>query len=153
MKTIQMIGRALLLVVVGCVMTHASDRVAVYARVDKVVLEPNAGSPERIQVWGVFSLAKPNDRNDYLPAARGFLYFKLPADNQENARREWADLKEVAGTGQIVALGSRSELKARLRKPKEQPENADPYPVNVGVTRVRGNTEYPPIRAILDYKD
>jgi hypothetical protein len=30
----------------------------VYAIVEKVVLEPNENSPERIQIWGVFSVAR-----------------------------------------------------------------------------------------------
>ena len=153
MKTIELLVKALLVFTTSCALAQASDRVAVYARVDKVVLEPNPDSPETIQVWGVFSMAKPHDRNDYLPAARGYLYFKLPRDNKEVARREWADLKQVAGTRQIVAFGSRYELKAGLRKREEQPENPDPYAANIGVTRVRGDTDYPPVRALLDYKD
>ncbi len=136
----------------ACTMVQASDRTAIYARVDRVVLEPNNGSPQAIQVWGVFSLAKPNDRNDYLPAARGYLYFKLPAENQEAARKEWADLKQVAGTREIVAFGAREQVKPRLRKKAEKAENPDPYVVNFGVSRVR-KTDYAPVRALLDYKD
>src|SRR5882762_2585287 len=49
------------------VVVHASDPTALYARVDKGILEPNADKPQAIQVWGVFSMAKPDDRNDYLP--------------------------------------------------------------------------------------
>jgi hypothetical protein len=152
MKTIELLVRGLIVLAAGFALAQASDRVAVYARVDKAALEPNTESPETIQVWGVFSMAKPNDRNDYLPAARGYLYFKLSGD-KEAARREWADLKQVAGSGQIVAFGNRYELKGQLRKPNERPENPDPYQVSIGLTRVRGNTEYPPVRALLDYKD
>jgi len=130
---------------------YASDPVALYARVDRVVLEPDAGSPNTIQVWGVFSIAKPNDRNDFLPPARGYLYFKL-AGNPDAARREWADLEQVAGTGQIVALGSRYELHAQVRNPADRPENPDPYAVSIGLTRMRSTTDYPPVRALLDVK-
>src|SRR5260221_438035 len=115
MKAIQLLAKALLVFAANVPLAHASDFTAVYARVDKVVLEPNPESPEAIQVWGVFCMAKPNDRNDYLPAARGYLYFKL-ARNREAARKEWADLKEGAGTGQIVAFGSRYDPQATLRK-------------------------------------
>jgi hypothetical protein len=152
MKTIKLFVKALLAFAVSVVPAHASDPTAVYARVDKINLEPNLDSPETIQVWGVFSMAKPNDRNDYLPAARGYLYFKL-AHNQEAARKEWADLKEVAGTGQIVAFGSRYDPPARLRKADERPENPDPYLTNIGLQKVRARTDYPPVRALLDYKD
>jgi hypothetical protein len=152
MKAIPLLAKALLVVAANVALAHASDFTAVYARVDKVVLEPNPESPEAIQVWGVFSMAKPNDRNDYLPAARGYLYFKL-ARNQEAARKEWADLKEVAGTGQVVALGSRYDPQARLRKADERPDKPDPYSTNIGLQKVRGRTDYPPVRALLDYRD
>jgi len=78
--------------------------------------------------------------------------FKL-AGNKEAARKEWADLKEVAGTGRIVAFGSRYDPQARLRKADERPENPDPYSTNIGLQEVRGRTDWPPVRALLDYKD
>ena len=160
MKTIRVLVTAVVLCAAGFSVVHASDPTALYARIDKVVMEPGSGPPDAIQVWGVFSMAKPDDRNFYLPAARGYLYFKLagaapggsaPA-NQDAARREWADLKAVAGTGQIVSFGSRYQLKAQLRKPDQRPENPDPYVVSIGITKVRGNTDYEPIRSLLDFK-
>ena len=152
MKVMEVPTKFTLVFIAGMGLAYASDPTAVYARVDKVVLEPNADSPSAIQVWGVFSLAKPNDRNDYLPAARGYLYLKL-AGNQAAARKEWADLKAVAGTDQIIAFGSRYDPQARLRKADERPENPDPYSTNIGLQKVRGRTDWPPVRALLDYKD
>ncbi len=146
-------AKLLLVLAASMALAHASDFTGVYARVDKVVLEPNPGFAETIQVWGVFSMAKPNDRNDYLPAARGYLYFKL-AGNKEAARKEWTDLKEVSGTGQIVAFGSRHEdPHPRLRKADEHPENPDPYSTNIGLQKIHGRTDYSPVRALIDYKD
>jgi len=130
---------------------HASDPMALYARIDKVVFEPATGAPDAIQIWGVFSLAKPDDRNDYLPPARGYLYFKLAAD-ADAARKEWSDLKASAGTGEIVSLGSRYELHARLRHADERPANPDPYIVSMGLQRMRGRTTYPPVRALIEYR-
>jgi len=152
MKNAAWLVRGLLLVAASLVVAHASDFMAVYARVDRVVLEPDASSPEAIQIWGAFSMAKPDDRNDYLPAARGYLYLKLAGD-KEAARKEWADLQSVAGSGQIVAFGNRHEGKIRLRKPDERPMNPDRYSVSIGLTRVRGNTQYPPVRALLDQRE
>lgn len=77
MKTAGLIGKILLASLVYVTLAYASDPTAVYARVDKVVLEPNTDSPQAIQVWGVFAMAKPDDRNDYLAPARGYLYFTL----------------------------------------------------------------------------
>ena len=150
MKTTKhLIGVTLLVVSAAAAATSASDRTAVYARVDKVVLEPTADATQRVQVWGVFAMAKPNDVNGYLPPTRGYLYFALGA-NPQAARKEWTDLQSVAGTSQIVSFGSRWEQKARVRTADEKPASPDPYLVSIGVTKVRGRTDYAPIRALLD---
>jgi len=127
---------------------QASDPVAVYARVDRVVLAPNAESPQTIQIFGAFSLAVPSNPNDYQPPASGYLYFKIDKDEQL-ARREWADLKQIAGTKQIVAFGSRFRLKPRLRAAAEAPDAPDPYSAT-GLTKITGRTDYAPIKALLD---
>jgi len=139
------------LLAVASVVVRASDRVAVYAKVDRVVLEPSADAPDTIQIWGVFALAQPKNPNDYLPAARGYLYYKLPA-NRDAARREWADLKGLAGTAQLVAFGSRWEAAPRLRQPDDQPANPDVYSINTGLTKVQGRSDYAPIRSLLEFR-
>ena len=139
------------LVVAGVSSLVASDRTAIYARIDKVVFEPNADAPNAIQIWGVFALAKPQDPNDYLPIARGYLYFEL-AGNAGAARKEWADLKAIAGTGQIVSIGSRYELHARLRGAAERPERPDPYLVSAGLTKVR-TADYEPVRSLARFRN
>jgi len=151
MKAIQLVGRAFLIAAAGLALAHASDFNGVYARIDKVVREPSSDSPERIQIWGVFSLADPADRQNYLPPARGYLYFKLDS-NPQAARAEWNDLKQIAGSGQIVSFGARGH-KLRLRNSDEKPESPDPYLTNIGLTKVNGRTDYPPVKALLDYKD
>lgn len=152
MKTTSRVIASVILVGAWIAVVRASDPAALYARVDRVVLEPGPDRPETIQVWGVFSIAKPDNRNDYLPPARGYLYFTLAGPN-ENARREWQDLRQIAGTGQIVALGSRYQLRVRLRKADEQPVSPDPYVVSIGLAKVSGRTDYAPIRALVDFKD
>jgi hypothetical protein len=103
-------------------MPQASGPVGIYGIVEKVVFEPNEQAPERIQVWGAFAYADgalaPRGAGDRAlsvsQARRGYLYFKLPAvipgfteqSQVEAAKREWADLKAVAGTGQAIAFGS-----------------------------------------------
>ncbi len=144
----QIAGLTLLAVWAAATAATASDRTAVYARVDKVVLEPTAEAPQRVQVWGLFAMAKPNDANDYLAPARGYLYFSL-ATNPQAAQKEWADLQSVAGTNQIVGFGSRWDLKARVRTGDEKPDKADPYALGIGVTKIR-RTDYAPVRALLD---
>jgi len=143
---------ALFALAVSAATVFASDPVAVYTRVDRVVLEPNAEAPQTIQIWGVFAMAKPEDRNDYLPPARGYLYFALPSDARA-ARAEWADLAQVAGTGQIVAFGSRYDLHARLRRSDEPPADPDRYSLNFGLSKVRRRTDYAPVRALAAFKE
>jgi len=131
---------------------RASDRVAVYARVDKVVFAPEGSSPQTVQVFGVFSLAKANDPNAYEPPAKGYLYFTLAGD-ETLARREWADLKSVAGTRQVVAFGTRYGFQPRLRAEKDPPANPDAYKTGTGVTKVNGNTDYPPVKGLVDFRN
>src|SRR5262245_16204931 len=87
----------------------ASDFIGVYSIVDKVVLEPNESAPERIQIWGVFKLADGKPGDGLLPAQSGYLYYSLPSDARARtaALREWAELKKIAKTGEVVGFGSR----------------------------------------------
>jgi hypothetical protein len=90
----------------------ASGRVGIYAVISKVVFEPNATSPERIQIWGAFTLVNggTGSAGKTLTPKRGYLYFMLPSASdtrspREAALKEWADFKAIAGTGQAVAFG------------------------------------------------
>jgi len=149
-KNIRLISAVLLVLAAGAVIS-ASDPFAVYARVDRVVFEPTDSAPDAVQVWGVFAIAVADNPNDYQPPAKGYMYFKAPP-NKETARKEWADLKAVAGTGEIVSFGSRWNLHARVRKADEKPASPDTYTLNIGLQRARSNTQYAPIRSILDFK-
>jgi len=93
----------------------ASGRIGFYGIVEKVVFEPNETAPERIQLWGAFAYVDGGASQNIAvsSAKRGYLYFRLlsnlvAAENNEVAmkKKEWADLKAVAGTGQAVGFGS-----------------------------------------------
>jgi hypothetical protein len=146
MQIVQVLLRTSLALAAGLPALHASDFTGVYARIDRVVIENGTA-----QIWGVFAVAKPDDRNDYLPPVRGYLYFK-PGPNAEMTRNEWNDLQAVAGKNEIVAFGARP-FTARVRKSGEKPEAPDSYSVNTGVTRVRGRTDYAPVKSLLEFKD
>jgi hypothetical protein len=126
---------------------RASHPVGVFALVDKVVLEPSAKAPERVQIWGAFSLANLKTRH-YDPPVRGYLYYSAPAGEEETARTEWADLERVAGTGECVAFGARHTPFGKVRRADRKPESPDPYPLGVGVVKVR-NSEFEPVAALL----
>ena len=153
MRPIMILAIACLTLALGGVAVNASDPTACYAFVEKVIFEPNEAQPERAQVWGVFTLAKPNDRNDYLTPQRGYLYFKLPQDKQEQVQKQWADLKSVAGTHKVVAFGSRYDLKLRVRKAEEKPSDPDPFQTGYGMVRVRTDTDYAPVKTLLEFSE
>ena len=126
---------------------NASDRVGVYGVIDKVVFEPNADNPERVQLWGAFAIAKRNDRDFYESVQRGYLYFQLPSE-QRLARAEWNDLKSMAGTRRIAAFSARFGQSVRLRPADEKPQSPDKYTLGIGVTTVRPDLDYAPIKAL-----
>lgn len=126
-----------------------SDFVGIYALIEKVVLEPNDSAPERIQIWGAFAAASAADRNTYESPQRGYFYYSLTAGKVEACRREWADFKSIAGTGQVIGFSGRGLTNGRLRRANEKAENPDPYPVAWGLARMsqRSGT-YAPIREL-----
>jgi len=126
-----------------------SDRTGIYARIDKVVLEPGTGSPERIQIWGAFALARTEDRNTYDSPQRGYLYFSCKSGKEEVCQKEWADLKAIAGTGNVIGFGGRTQPRPRIRKADEKAANPDEYPINFGLVKMENrDSDYPPIREL-----
>jgi hypothetical protein len=140
----------IVLVIAACLgVASASGPIAVYALVDKVSFEPNADKPERVRISGVFITAE--ERSDvYSAPQRGYLFFALPTQNRELALREWADLKSVAGTRQVVGLGSSWSAKVHVIKPYDEAHAADDYPLGNGLVKI--NPDQPRAKALLDYK-
>jgi hypothetical protein len=93
---------------------RASDPAGVYARVDRVTLEPNEQNPERIKIWGAFALAAGKG-DSYREPECGYLYFQIVPGQERQCRAEWADFERVAGTGQCVAFGNRYGNKFTVR--------------------------------------
>ncbi len=158
MKSIICPAAAILAFTFGLGVLTASGPISVYALVDKVAFEPNADKPERIRISGVFMAAEetPNNAIVYSEPQRGYLYFGLPNGNEELARREWADLKSVAGTRQVVGFGSSwpgvgRHARVRVRKLIEEAKSPDDYPMGNGVIKI--NSDQPRAKALLDYKD
>src|SRR5690348_2745074 len=77
---------------------RASDPVGAYALIDKVVLEPNADAPTRIQVWGAFTFATEGSGDTYAAPVRGYLYYHAVKGKEDTCRNEWKDMKKIAGT-------------------------------------------------------
>lgn len=130
---------------------RASDPVGIYAVVEKVVFEPNQDSPQRIQIWGAFALADGKPGDGYEGPQRGYLYYTIPAGKEEICKKEWADLKTVAGTGQGIGFGARYAAKGRIRKKDEKPEGPDNYPIGFGLVRMGSRHNQP--RIIVQLKE
>ena len=152
MKSIVFPATAVLGLTVALGVASASGPIAVYALVDKVTFEPNADKPERIRIAGVF-ITSGQSYDVYLPPQRGYLYFTLPAQNADLARHEWADLKSVAGTRQVVGFGSNwGSVSGKVHIQKtEDSASPDPFPMGNGVVKI--NADHPSAKALLEYKD
>jgi hypothetical protein len=137
----------------------ASGQAGIIGVIERVVFEPSAEAPERVQVWGAFTIAEyvPSQgfTRFYGPGSRGYLYFTLPADRTrvENARREWADLKAVAGTKQAIAFvywdRFRSDKLVSVREAATKPMVPDVYTTDLGVTKLGATGPYEALVAQL----
>ena len=99
---------AFVVLLAGAVNLGASGPLGIYGIVEKVIFEPNEQSPERIQVWGAFAYVETSVVGQSMTVSspkRGYLYFRLGGAADSLVRKEWADLKSVAGTGQAVGFG------------------------------------------------
>lgn len=94
-------------ILAGAAHVAASGLLGIYGVVEKVVIEPNEAAPERIQVWGAFAYVDGADGQGVTvtPAKRGYMYFRMDPSKADAIRKEWADLKAVAGTGQAIGFG------------------------------------------------
>jgi hypothetical protein len=124
---------------------RASDMVGVYAVVEKVLLEPSDTAPERIQIWGAFALSDQKSGSNYGPAQRGYMYYACPAGREAVCRKEWEDLKTVAGKDTGVGFGARYKDTGRIRKADEKPAAPDVYPIERGVLRLSAGHESLPV--------
>src|SRR4051812_8087938 len=87
----------------------------VYVVVDKVVLEPSTGSPERIRIEGCFvrqteellremkEKGLPWERT-YGQPVEGYVYMSIEPGKEKECRAEWAKWQKAAGTGKVVAI-------------------------------------------------
>jgi hypothetical protein len=153
MKSIICLTAAVFTITLCMGVVNASGPIGVYALVDKVAFEPSSDKPERIRISGVFIAAVETADNStvYSAPQRGYLYLGLPKGKEELARREWADLKSVAGTRQVVGLGSSWGTKVRVRKLDEEANLPGDYPMGNGLVKI--NSDQPNARALLDYKE
>ena len=128
---------------------RASDPVGIYAVVEKVTAEPGWDAPEKVKIYGVFALAKGGGDN-YEPAARGYLYYSINPKKPEVSKKEWADLRRIAGKDLCLGFGFRYDEKGKVHGLSEKAASPDPYPVNMGLQKITP-TWYEPILQVMAY--
>ncbi len=125
-------------VLLSAIPLRASDPVSVYCIIGKVVLEPNETEPTAIQIWGAFALSgAPFTGNTYGAVQTGYLYYTCPKGRDSVCLSEWADLRSVAGKGEVIGFGDRyAKTTTRIRAAGEKVSAPDIYPINSGVVRM-----------------
>ncbi len=124
--------------VLGAAEAGASYPVGVWVKVKKVVLEPNATAPTKIQIHGAAMLYDKSTNTTYLgysEPAFGFLYYACPSGQDKTCVSEWADVeKNIAATDDVcIGLGDQTLPTGTLRAPNATPVNPDDYPISIGV--------------------
>jgi hypothetical protein len=117
----------------------SGSQVGIYGIVRKVVLEPNDANPERVQIWGTFTLVDGSSAGGgaTLTPQRGYLYFNLPTESSAKnvAMKEVSDFRTIAGTGQAVGFGRFGYIGAfndDLIQPRGDAKGRPPYILNGG---------------------
>lgn len=153
-------------ILAGVAHLTASGPLGIYGIVEKVVFEPNEAAPERIQVWGAFAYVDGAGGQGMTVSAakRGYMYFRVDPSKADIIKKEWADLKTVAGTGQAIGFGQWGYIGAfhalqpdtrssqppyilesgprnpltdlRVRPASEAPANAAQYQTNAGIVKL-----------------
>jgi hypothetical protein len=159
---------AVLAIVVFTSILMADGPVGVYAMVQKVVFEPSEAAPKTLQIWGVFvwvdgGLKSPGPIN--LPQ-RGYIYFKLPdgASQASAAKKQWTDIKAIAGSNQIIAFGdwrysgpfedlyipvTGGLEDVRVRKQAEAPAKPIAYPIKTGLLKIADDPAHESLRSLM----
>jgi hypothetical protein len=105
MKSAILTGAAiLLLLLVPHALIAKGSGVGIYGVIDQVMFDREGSAPTLIRISGVFMIPVPMSTTGYRSPQRGFLYFRVVPGSEKAARKEWRQLKAVAGTGQVVGF-------------------------------------------------
>jgi len=116
-------------------LAHASSPFGAYARVQKVVYEPDAASATRARIYGVFALwdASTGGSWSYGAPQGGYMYFECPVGQEATCRKEWSELAANAtAPSECIGFGQMNVAPGRVRPTSEAPAKPDVYPIAVG---------------------
>jgi MYXO-CTERM domain-containing protein len=111
----------------------ATTIVNVVCDVEKVVLEPDATAPTRIQIHGVFALAEGGPGKPYSAAKRGYLYLACPAGREADCKTHFLDIQKAIGDVRCAGIGQAGEALPTVRAEGVTPTAADTYSFGLGV--------------------
>jgi hypothetical protein len=143
----------------------SGDPFGAYCIVQKVVTGQDEAQRSTVQIWGTCAVrtegaidSHGNSVDSSTPGAwlvsplapprRGYLYYFATKAREDVAQKEWADLKALAGTGEVVAIGSQRSP-SRLRWADEKPQSPDEYSTQTGLAKITSNSAYSKIVADL----
>jgi hypothetical protein len=125
-----------------------SDQTGVYGLVDAVKFHGGAEQPTAVELRGVFAVAAGLLGDEYLPAAAGRLVFTIEPGKENQTLDQWRDLERLAGTGKVVAFGSRyAQSGVRVEPFGDVEVQGTEFRVHMGVHAVE-NADYAPIRQL-----
>jgi hypothetical protein len=144
MKTFACVA-GLTVVMVLAAEAQASGPIGVYAIIGKVEVEPQKDKPDRIQLWGTFVLAVKD--NKYSKPTQGYLYYQAEKGTEDICKKEWADMKKLAGTNQIVGFANSYDADSlgKVRKENEKAESPDAFPLGNGLSKIGERSNLPPV--------
>jgi hypothetical protein len=137
----------------------ASVPMSVWAKVQKVVYEPQKAGATRIQIHGAFMFYKDIDAGaplepflDYYTApASGVLYYECPAGQAEICADEWADIEASIAwpTGMCISWGNWDQPVGTLHAPGAALGSPDLYPIHMGTPP--GNYGHRPCMSLREF--
>jgi hypothetical protein len=79
--------------------------IGIYAIVDQMTFEPDDGSPNSVRISGIFVVPVRMSSGNYHRPQRGYLYFRIAPGTEQATRRDWRELKTLAGSGKVIGFG------------------------------------------------
>jgi hypothetical protein len=99
-----LVAAALLLSLISTSLVAKNATIGIYAVIDEVTFQPDGASPNSIRISGIFVIPEPMSSGMYKSPERGYLYFRIRPGMEEATRKDWNQLKSIAGTGQVVGF-------------------------------------------------
>ena len=99
------IAAALLLSLAPAAVFAKNVSIGIYGVIGRVTFEPDGTSPNLVRISGVFVVPISPSSGEYKTPQRGYLYFRIRPGMERATRKDWDELNNSTGTGQVVGFG------------------------------------------------